>query len=231
MALIRTYLRKALGAGLTCALVLLASPTLWASSSDEVSYADMKDAELTQALQTWGTLQSSERRELLVELKKRMERSQGLETQVSAPQAQAQSRAPRITIYIHVRKSMRFGAGIDTGVDTGVDNHIGNLRPGGVVVMRGGVSGGVNDGVHDSVRTVGDARLAAQEMLQHMRRLIANAKPLPGPGFGDGFERRQAFMQASIGSIDKPAGDNLNHFRASTSASGAGQEETHLRDE
>ena len=223
MALTRTYLREALGAGLICALVLLASPTLWASASDEVSYADMKDAELTQALQTWGTLQSSERRELLVELKKRMERSQGLETQVSAPQAQAQSRAPRITIYIHVRKSMRFGAGIDTGID----NHIGNLRPGGVVVMRGGVSGGVNDGV----KTVGDARLAAQEMLQHMRRLIANAKPLPGPGFGDGFERRQAFMQASIGSIDKQAGDNLNHFRASTSASGVGQEETHLRDE
>ena len=212
-----------------CALVLLASPPLWASASDGVSYAEMKDAELTQALQSWGTLQSSERRELLVELKKRMERSQGLQTQASAPQAQA--RVPRITIYIHVRKSMRFGAGIDTGIDTridtnidtnidtSVDGQIGNLRSGGVVVVRGGVKG------------VGDARLAAQEMLERMRRLIANSEPLPGPGFGDGFERRQAFLQASFGNIDRQAGGTLEHFRGSTSASEVGQEETHLRND
>ena len=193
-----------------CALVLLVGPALGASVSDGASYADMNDAELTEALQSWGTLQSSDRRELLVELKKRMERSKGLPAQASARQTQA--RAPRITIYIHVRKNMRFGAGIE--------NQVSNRRSSGVVVMRGGTSG------------VDDVRLAAREILAHMRGLIANSEPLPGPGFGDGFERRQAYLRASFGNPDNQAPGTLTHFRAPISAGQAGgQEETHLRDD
>lgn len=99
--------------------------------------------------------------------------------------AQAQrlhSQAPRITIYIHVRKSMRFGAGIQ--------NQVGNLRSGGMVVMRGTVK---------DANELRGVRLTASEMLDHMRGLVARSQPLPGPGFGDGFEQRQAFLQASFG--------------------------------
>lgn len=188
------------------AIMLLVSPPLFASASDGVSYADMKDAELTQTLTSWGTLHSSERRELLVELKKRMERSQELQAQTSA----RQTRAPRITIRIHVRKTMRFGAGV-TG-------QVGHLRSGGLVVMRGGMNG------------TGDAPMGARAALEHMRRLIANSEPLPGPGFGDGYERRQAYLRASFDGEFNQTSDVNKLLRASASALTAGQVESHLRD-
>ena len=165
---------RALGVGLMCALAMAAGSLFAASTmaSDSNSYAELSDAQLTKVLQQWGTLKSSDRRGVLVEVKNRMERSRTRQAQPRPAQA------PRIAIYIRVRQTMRYGAGIQ--------NHVGSLRSGGVVVMRG------------SMKEAGGARLTVTEMLNHMRGLSVRTQRLPGPGFGDGFEQRQAFLQASF---------------------------------
>lgn len=229
MELTQTHWRTALGAVLVCALALMASPSLGASvsapasASSNVLYADMSDAQLTQALQSWGTLESSERRELLVELKKRMERSQEPQARREAPQTVI--RTPRTTGYIRVSVRMRFGAGIDSSMHSAINKPIASLRSGGVVVMRGGVQ------AVQGLQAIGDARLSAQRMFEHMRRLIANSQPLPGPGFGDGFERRQAYLRASFGTLDTQAGGGvLQRASASATASQTRPGEIQLRD-
>lgn len=170
--------------GLLCLVVLAANPSFAVSTGALYSYAEMSDAQLTEVLQQWGTLQSSDRRGLLVELRNRMQRAEAL--QVRAPLT-SEAQAPRFTIYIRVRQTMRFGAGID--------NQVGNRRSGGVVLVRGSVKG------------VGDVQRSAREILDHMRGLMAHARPLPGLEFGGGFEQRQAFLQASLQIDDRKAGD------------------------
>ncbi len=186
MGLIRTYKNLHLRASLLCVLLLGAAPSFASSTGAMYAYAEMNDAELTEVLQRWGTLQSSDRRGLLVELKKRMQRSQTLRARVPVA---SEAHAPRLTVYIRVRQTMRFGAGID--------NQVGNLPSGGMVVVRGSVNG------------IGNPQRSAREILDHMRGLMARAQPLPGPGFGGGFEQRQAFLQTSLQIDDRNAGDAL----------------------
>ncbi len=172
--------------GLLALVVCVAQPLHAETNSlqAETDYQGMSDADLTAALQTWGTLESADRRGLLVELRKRMQRA---EQSNRAPKSamlgagsQARLRPARITIQIRVRQSMRFGAGIGSN---------------GMLVVRSG---------NMSAADVQSAATAARHLLTQMRARMARAEPLPGPGFGDGFERRQNYLKASLLGDDPP---------------------------
>ena len=139
------------------------------------NYQTFNDRQLTEVLQKWGTLASADRRGLLVELRKRMQRAEysNRAPNSAMPNASNQSRLRpgRITIQIRVRQTMRFGAGIGSE---------------GVLVVR---SENMSNVSH-----IKDAR----HLLAQMRARMARAEPLPGPGFGDGFERRQDYIHASL---------------------------------
>ncbi len=143
-------------------------------------YQGMSDAQLTEALQTWGTLESTDRRSLLVELRKRMQRAEQPNRAMSGVGSQARLRPARITIQIRVRQNMRFGAGV--GSD-------------GVLVVRSG---------NISAADMQSAATATRHLLAQMRARMGRAEPLPGPGFGDGFERRQNYLKASLFGDDPP---------------------------
>ncbi|MCY4198650.1 MAG: hypothetical protein OXF31_02325 [Gammaproteobacteria bacterium] len=138
-------------------------------------YHTFNDRQLTEVLQKWGTLDSADRRGLLVELRKRMQRAEysNRAPHSAMPNASNQSRLRpgRITIQIRVRQTMRFGAGIGSE---------------GVLVVR-------SENM-PNVSHIKDAR----HLLAQMRARMARAEPLPGPGFGDGFERRQDYIKASL---------------------------------
>ncbi|MCY4276316.1 MAG: hypothetical protein OXE81_00540 [Gammaproteobacteria bacterium] len=139
------------------------------------NYQTFNDRQLTEVLQKWGTLDSADRRGLLVELRKRMQRAEysNRAPHSAMPNASNQSRLRpgRITIQIRVRQTMRFGAGIGSE---------------GVLVVR-------SENM-PNVSHIKDAR----HLLAQMRARMARAEPLPGPGFGDGFERRQDYIKASL---------------------------------
>ena len=160
-----------LAIGLMALVFCLASPVKAASA-----YHEMSDAELTEVLQGWGSLASADRRGLLVELRKRMQRSEPSDRALVTRSSRNHDmlRPARITIHVRVRQNMRFGAGVGSR---------------GVFVVRSGNL------------SAGDAQVAAnaaRQLLAQMRSRMANAEPLLGPGFGDGFERRQDFLKASV---------------------------------
>ena len=187
------------------ALVLCAAAPLEAATA----YDEMSDAQLTEVLQGWGALDSADRRSLLVELRKRMQRAEqsnrtlatatantaGSPMPASGSQIQGQNqshklpRQARVTIHIRVRQNMRFGAGIDAN---------------GVLLVRSGAlgAGGPNSATSLAPQA---ATNAMRQMLTLMRARMARAEPLPGPGFGDGFERRQDYLKASLSGDQNPS--------------------------
>ena len=187
------------------ALVLCAAAPLEAATA----YDEMSDAQLTEVLQGWGALDSADRRSLLVELRKRMQRAEqsnrtlatatantaGSPMPASGSQIQGQNqshklpRQARVTIHIRVRQNMRFGAGIDAN---------------GVLLVRSGALGAGDPNSATSLAPQA-ATNAMRQMLTLMRARMARAEPLPGPGFGDGFERRQDYLKASLSGDQNPS--------------------------
>ena len=172
--------------GLALSLAVSTAAPAHASAPNNTNYDTMSDAALTEVLQEWGTLASADRRGLLVELKKRMQRPDNQSRQLVTTRSSENSLRPaRITIRIRVRQNMRYGAGI------------GN-QPTGMFVVR---SGARNSGIGEpAAAPTGPAAgiHAMRHLLAQMRARMARAEPLPGPGFGDGFERRQDYLQASV---------------------------------
>ena len=182
--------KRVLGSSLLGLLLVVATPAL--AMQAPASFQQMSDAELNEALQGWSTLASAKRRELLVEIKQRMERPQ----QTQAGVLGAKKQIPGITVHIRIQQTRQFGVNAASG-----SNHV---RTGGMLVIRGPFS--------PKVENVAGAPMALPPTPQ-----LVGLRRLKGPDFGRGFEQRQAFLQ-TVGT-DHPDSEMATEGRSKASAS------------
>ena len=173
MGLIVGNWKRLLGAGVLCWLLVALAPAHAIEDSEQGSYAEMSDLQLTEALKRWSSLASSDRRSLLVEIKRRMEEPQ--KPQSIAPTADKQVRG--FTIHIRMQQSRQFGVKLQAQAS--------DVRTGGVLVIRGEFSASGKQST--DMRSLQMSPPSSNGELQ----------PLPGPGFGRGFTERQAFLRAA----------------------------------
>lgn len=164
--------KRLLGAGVLCWFVTTFVPA-HAEDREQVSYAEMTDQQLTEALKRWSSLGSSDRRGLLVEIKQRMEQPQ--QPRSIAPTTN--SRLQGFTIRVRMQQTRQFGVKLQSQTN--------DVRTGGVLVIRGEFSAPGKQSV-------------AMRGAQKPRPFASDEQnPLPGPGFGRGFNERQAFLRAA----------------------------------
>ncbi len=165
--------KRVLGSGALCLFLVVAAPAIATPDLEPVSYAEMSDAQLNEALKGWSALDSANRRGLLVEIKRRMERPQ----QVQARTPGARTQVPAFTVHIRIQQTRQFGV---TAAGQPTD-----VRTSGMLVIRGGFA------------PVGKEAAAGAQGAGQPSPQVIRLRPLQGPDFGRGFEQRQAFYRAA----------------------------------
>ena len=165
--------KRLLGAVFLCWLVIGLLPAHAIEKGEQSRYVEMSDSQLTEVLKSWSSLDSSDRRGLLVEIKRRMESPQKSQSVTTTSHRHVQG----ITIRIRMQQTRQFGVKLRA--------QAGDLRTGGVFVIRGEFS------------SPGNQSNGMRSLQVHAPSLNGERHPLPGPGFGRGFNERQAFLRAA----------------------------------